>query len=58
MALESDDQTGAAGGPDEEAIRARAYEISERGGGGTPQEHWEQAVEELRAERAAGHQQS
>jgi hypothetical protein len=32
---------------DEEAIRARAYEISLRADGGTPEENWRRAREEL-----------
>jgi hypothetical protein len=57
MALENDDQAGgnpAADELDEDAIRARAYEISERGEGGSPEENWDRAVAELRAEHAAG----
>jgi hypothetical protein len=39
---------------DEDAIRVRAYEISERGSAGTPHENWQQAAAELLAEREAG----
>jgi len=35
----------------EEAIRVRAYEISRRDNPGSPEENWEQAIVELRAER-------
>lgn len=35
---------------DEEAIRARAYEISQEEGGGSPEEHWARAERELRGE--------
>jgi hypothetical protein len=41
---------------DKDAIRVRAYEISERGSAGTPHENWEQAVAELLAEREAGNE--
>jgi hypothetical protein len=33
--------------PDEEAIRQRAYEISQRADGGAPEENWKRAEEEL-----------
>ena len=36
--------------PTEEAIRARAYEISQRADGGSPEENWRRAKEELRDE--------
>jgi hypothetical protein len=36
--------------PDEEAIRRRAYEISQRANGGSPEENWARAKEELRDE--------
>ena len=36
--------------PDEEAIRQRAYEISQRADGGSPEENWKRAKEELRDE--------
>ena len=36
--------------PDEDAIRQRAWEISQRANGGTPEENWQLAAEELRAE--------
>jgi hypothetical protein len=36
--------------PDEEAIRQRAYEISLRADGGSPEENWKRAEEELRDE--------
>ena len=36
--------------PDEEAIRQRAYEISQRADGGSPEENWKRAREELRDE--------
>jgi hypothetical protein len=36
--------------PDEEAIRRRAYEISQRADGGSPEENWKRAKEELREE--------
>ena len=47
--------------PSDEAIRARAFEISLRADGGSPEENWKRAEEELfdeqwlaaRAERAA-----
>ncbi len=41
---------------DQDAIRVRAYEISERGSSGTPHENWQQAVAELLAEREEGNQ--
>jgi hypothetical protein len=42
--------------PDEEAIRQRAYEISQRADGGSPEENWKLAQEELRDEAwAAAH---
>jgi hypothetical protein len=34
--------------PSDEAIRERAYEISLRADGGTPEENWKRAEEELR----------
>lgn len=36
--------------PEEEAIRQRAYEISQRADGGSPEENWKRAEEELRDE--------
>ena len=36
--------------PSEEAIRERAYEISLRADGGSPEENWKRAEEELRDE--------
>jgi hypothetical protein len=33
--------------PDEEAIRRRAFEISLRADGGSPEENWKRAEEEL-----------
>jgi hypothetical protein len=54
MASEHDPKDSPAdpsGGLDEDAIRVRAFEISERGSAGTPHENWEQAVAELLAER-------
>ncbi|MGH2849704.1 MAG: DUF2934 domain-containing protein [Solirubrobacteraceae bacterium] len=57
MATENDSQDTASDPTaefDEDAIRVRAYEISERGSAGTPHENWEQAVAELLAEREAG----
>ena len=36
--------------PDEEAIRQRAYEISQRADGGSPEENWKRAKDELRDE--------
>jgi hypothetical protein len=36
--------------PGEEAIRQRAYEISQRADGGSPPENWRRAKEELREE--------
>lgn len=36
--------------PTEEAIRQRAYEISQRADGGSPEENWRRAEEELRDE--------
>jgi hypothetical protein len=41
-------QVGEADGLDDEAIRERAYEISQRPDAGTPEENWERAIEELR----------
>jgi hypothetical protein len=57
MATERDPQdipVDPSAGLDEDAIRVRAYEISERGSAGTPYENWQQAVAELLAEREAG----
>jgi hypothetical protein len=34
--------------PSDEAIRERAYEISLRADGGSPEENWKRAEEELR----------
>jgi hypothetical protein len=36
---------------DEETIRSRAYEISQRAESGSKDENWHRAAEELRAER-------
>jgi len=36
--------------PSEEAIRVRAHEISQRADGGSPEENWRRAKEELRDE--------
>jgi hypothetical protein len=36
--------------PSEEAIRIRAHEISRRADGGSPEENWRRAKEELRDE--------
>jgi hypothetical protein len=36
--------------PDEDAIKQRAYEISQRANGGSPEENWRRAIEELRDE--------
>lgn len=36
--------------PTEEAIRERAYAISQRADGGSPEENWKRAEEELRDE--------
>lgn len=36
--------------PSDEAIRERAYEISQRANGGSPEENWRRAREELRDE--------
>lgn len=38
---------GEGDGISEEAIRQRAYEISQRDGGGTPEENWRRAEAEL-----------
>ena len=40
--------------PDEEAVRSRAYEISQRDDAGSPEENWQRAIEELQAERGGG----
>jgi hypothetical protein len=50
------DQEGNPAGHDEpplsdDAIRRRAYEISERSDAGLPEENWDRAVAELQAER-------
>lgn len=37
-------------GVDEEGIRLRAYEISQREDAGTPEENWHRAIAELQAE--------
>lgn len=44
--------------PDEEAIRQRAYEISQRADGGSPEENWKRAKEELRDEWWAEREQT
>jgi hypothetical protein len=36
--------------PAEEAIRQRAFEISQRADGGSPEENWKRAKDELRDE--------
>jgi hypothetical protein len=36
--------------PTDEAIRLRAYEISQRANGGSPEENWRRAKQELRDE--------
>ncbi len=36
--------------PDEAAIRERAFEIAQRADGGSPEENWQRAKEELREE--------
>jgi hypothetical protein len=36
--------------PSEEEIRQRAFEISQRANGGSPEENWKRAQEELRDE--------
>ena len=46
-------RVGDADGPDDEAIRERAYEISQRPDAGTPEENWARAIEELRGEQAS-----
>jgi len=38
---------------DEDAVRLRAHEISQRPDAGSPEENWLRAVDELRSERAA-----
>lgn len=38
---------------DENDVRQRAHEISQRPGSGSPEENWLRAVDELRAERTA-----
>jgi hypothetical protein len=43
--------------PDEDAIRRRAWEISQRADGGSPEENWKRAKEELRDEWWAQHEQ-
>jgi hypothetical protein len=40
--------------PDEEAIRRRAYEISQREDAGNEQENWERAERELRDQGGDG----
>jgi len=40
--------------PDEQAVRERAWDISQRPDAGTPEENWRRAEEELREERRAG----
>jgi hypothetical protein len=37
---------------DDEAIRVRAYDISQRADGGSPEENWKRAREELLDEQA------
>lgn len=37
-------------GVDEEGVRLRAYEISQRPDAGTPEENWHRAIAELEAE--------
>ena len=54
---ETDSEERAAGGSDateEEAIRQRAYEISQREDAGSPEENWRRAKAELRGAREAG----
>jgi len=38
---------------DEEAVRRRAYELSQENGGGTAEDNWRRAEEELRNATAA-----
>ena len=39
---------------DEQAVRDRAWEISQRPDAGTPEENWRRAQQELRQERQSG----
>ncbi len=43
--------------PTEEEIRRRAYEISLRADGGSPEENWRRALEELRDEAWRAHRE-
>lgn len=38
-------------GADEEAVRARAYEISQEPDAGSPEENWHRAIAELRSQQ-------
>jgi hypothetical protein len=51
MARKVEDTESNASELDIEAIRARAYEISQRPGAGSPEENWHRAVEELNSEQ-------
>jgi len=48
---QEDNQTAHDEPLDDDAIRLRAYEISERSDAGSPQENWDRAAPQLRAER-------
>jgi hypothetical protein len=37
--------------PEEQAVRERAWEVSQRADAGTPEENWRRAQEELRQEK-------
>ena len=57
MADNAADQNGESGqtaaGVDEDAVRARAYEISQGPDAGTPEENWHRAMAELRSKEDA-----
>jgi len=53
---EGEEAVGTIATPDEDAIRTRAWEVSRREDAGSPEENWQRAIDELRAEggQAAG----
>lgn len=52
MSEEQNQQTS--GGVDEDAIRRRAYELSQEEGAGSPEDNWARAERELRGDKTEG----
>jgi hypothetical protein len=47
--VEDEGAVGTIAASSEDAIRTRAWEISQREDAGSPEENWQQAIDELRA---------